>query len=185
MSTPAAEASPEPDEPEPGHPAAVIPMRARRAQSGPISASASPPQRGAWQTDGALALRTPPPSPHRPAAAAGARLVDAAADVPDAAARAAVLVARGLLEVLSGWRSPGQLARWTSASLQYDLERRAPRRPTGQRQQLLRVRIAQQAPGVSEACALTRDLVRDRVRVMALRLELRGEQWIVTRLSAG
>src|SRR5262249_52009651 len=86
------------------------------------------------------------------------------------AARTAVTVARGLLEVLSGWRPPSQLSRWTSAQLQYDLERRAPRRPTGQRQQLLRVRLTEASPGVAEACALTKDLVRDRVRVMAMRM---------------
>jgi hypothetical protein len=87
--------------------------------------------------------------------------------------------------VLSGWRPPSQLCRWTSAQLQYDLERRAPRRPTGQRQQLLRVRVTESAPGVAEVCALTKDLVRGRIRVMAMRMELRGEQWILTRLSAG
>ncbi len=134
---------------------------------------------GAWQTDGALALRTDIPSPATPA------LVSHGAEVPGGAQRAAVVLARGLLEVLAGIRPPGQLCRWTTSALLYDLERRAPRRPTGQRQQLLRVRVTEQAPGVAEACALTKDLVRGRVRVMAMRMELRGEQWIVTRLSAG
>jgi Family of unknown function (DUF6459) len=134
---------------------------------------------GAWQTDGALALRADTPSP------AGPALASQGAEAPDGAARAAVVLARGLLEVLAGIRPPGQLCRWTTSALLYDLERRAPRRPTGQRQQLLRVRVTEQAPGVAEACALTKDLVRGRVRVMAMRMELRGEQWIVTRLSAG
>jgi hypothetical protein len=134
---------------------------------------------GAWQTDGALALRVEVPAPIDPS------LVPQGAEVPPGAARAAVVLARGLLEVLAGLRPPSQLCRWTTSALLYDLERRAPRRPTGQRQQLLRVRVTEQSPGVAEACALTKDLVRGRVRVMAMRLELRGEQWIVTRLSAG
>jgi hypothetical protein len=133
---------------------------------------------GAWQTDGSLALRLD-------AAPAGPALVTHGALAPSGAERAALVLARGLLEVLSGMRPPGQLCRWTTSALLYDLERRAPRRPTGQRQQLLRVRVSQQGPGVAEACALTKDLVRGRVRVMAMRMELRGEQWIVTRLSAG
>lgn len=134
---------------------------------------------GAWQTDGALALRVDLPAP------AGPALVTTGVAAPSGVARAAEVLARGLLEVLSGMRPPSQLCRWTSSALLYDLERRAPRRPTGQRQQLLRIRVAEQAPGVAEACALTKDLVRGRVRVMAMRMELRGEQWIVTRLSAG
>jgi hypothetical protein len=144
----------------------------------PLRGATRAPESVAWHTDGALALRAAP-RPERPP------LVDAADGVPQGAARAAAVVARGLLEVLSGVRPPSQLARWTSAQLLYDLEQRAPRRPTGQRQVLLRVRLSQPAAGVTEVCALTRDLVRDRVRVMALRLELRGEHWIVTRLSAG
>jgi hypothetical protein len=172
-----AAAADQPDgEPDPEHAAIVIPIGPRRAQA----PRADPPGgSGAWQTDGALALRI------GPLPAGESRLVSQADGVPQGAARAAVVVSRALLEVLSGWRPPGQLCRWTSAQLQYDLERRAPRRPTGQRQQLLRVRLTQPSPGVAEACALTRDLVRGRVRVMAMRMELRGEQWIVTRLVAG
>ncbi len=134
---------------------------------------------GAWQTEGSLALRAGAAAP------ATAMPVAPHAIEPNGAARAAAFMARGLLEVLSGWRPPSQLCRWTSAQLLYDLERRAPRRPTGQRQQLLRVRVTEPSPGVAEACALTRDLVRGRIRVMAMRLELRGEHWILTRLSAG
>jgi hypothetical protein len=145
----------------------------------PIHQRARATKNVAWHTDGSLALRTAP----SPTSYGG--LVGDRGGAPESAARAAVMIARGLLEVLSGWRPPSQLARWTSAQLQYDLERRAPRRPTGQRQQLMRVRLRTETPGVTEACALTRDLTRDRVRVMALRLELRGEHWIITRLSAG
>jgi hypothetical protein len=141
--------------------------------------SARKPAGDAWQTEGALALKTDVPlrddrwSVEPP--------VDAAAG----ATRAAVMVTRALLEVLSGWRPASQLMRWTSVSLQDDLERRAPRRPTGHRQHLLRIRLSEPAPGVAEVCALTKDVTRGRIRVMALRLERRGQQWIVTRLQAG
>ena len=139
----------------------------------------SAPSPELWQTDGALALSSasaPGAAPRRGVHAGGAS---------QDAAQAAVMVARALLEVLSGWRPPSHLSRWTSAHLQYDLERRAPRRPNGQRQQLLRVRLSEPSHGVAEACALTKDLVRGRIRVMAMRMELRGDRWIVTRLSAG
>ena len=99
--------------------------------------------------------------------------------------RCAVIVARALLEVLSGWRPPSQLARWTSYALQQDLERRVPRRPAGNRLQLLRVRVSEPAEGVAEVCALAKDLTRRRVRVIALRMELRSDGWVVTRLQAG
>ncbi len=99
--------------------------------------------------------------------------------------RNAVIVARALLEVLAGWRPASQLARWTSYSLQQDLERRAPRRPTGTPLQLLRIRASEQAPGIVEVCALAEDTLRKRVRVIALRLERREGDWVVTRLQAG
>jgi Family of unknown function (DUF6459) len=129
--------------------------------------------------EGSLALKTGVPGAD--AAASLAPVLDATSG----AHRAAVMVARALLEVLSGWRPAVQLGRWTSASLQYDLERRAPRRPTGHRQQLLRIRLTEPSTGVAEVCALTTGHPHGRVRVMALRLELRGQQWIVTRLQAG
>jgi hypothetical protein len=134
---------------------------------------------GAWQTEGSLALKSGAP------AEGEGGMVDPSADAADGASRAAVMVARALLEVLSGWRPASQLSRWTSISLQHDLERRAPRRPTGHRQHLLRVRLSEPALGVAEVCALTKDVTRGRVRVMAMRMELRGQQWVVTRLQAG
>jgi hypothetical protein len=138
---------------------------------------------GAWQTEGALALKTDSAPREDPWTVNPAP--DVAADVLDSATRAAVMVTRALLEVLSGWRPAGQLMRWTSISLQEDLERRAPRRPTGHRQHLLRIRLTEPAPGIAEVCALTKDVTRGRIRVMALRMEMRGEQWIVTRLQTG
>ncbi len=142
-----------------------------------------PASGGPWQTEGALALKTD--SPLRENRWTVDPPAEAAANSADGATRAAVMVTRALLEVLSGWRPASQLMRWTSVSLQEDLERRAPRRPTGHRQHLLRIRLTEPAPGIAEVCALTKDVTRGRIRVMALRLERRGEQWIVTRLQAG
>ncbi len=178
MSAAVTAAAPEPSDENAGpeQAAAVIPIEPRRPRAG---RSVRRPTSDTWQTDGALALRTGSP------VSADHWIADPPSDSADEAARTAVVVARGLLEVLSGWRPPSQLSRWTSAHLQYDLERRAPRRPTGQRQQLLRVRLSEPSPGVAEVCALTRDLARGRVRVMAIRMERRGGQWIVTRLQAG
>lgn len=138
-----------------------------------------PPEGGPWQTDGTLALK---------GGASGRSTrwaVDQPADSADGTTRAALMIARALLEVLSGWRPASQLARWTSVSLQDDLERRAPRRPTGHRQHLLRIRLSEPSPGAAEVCALTKDVTGGRVRVLAMRMERRGEQWIVTRLQAG
>jgi hypothetical protein len=138
-----------------------------------------PTPAGAWQTQGALALKPD-------AAIEGERwTLDPPAESADGATRAAVVVSRALLEVLSGRRPASQLSLWTSGSLQQDLERRAPRRPTGHRQQLLGVRLTEPSPGIAEVCALTKDLTRGRVRVMAMRLERRHQLWIVTRLQIG
>jgi hypothetical protein len=137
------------------------------------------PASEAWHTDGALALKDETPLRWEGWAA------QPSTDPADDAARAAVMVTRGLLEVLSGWRPATQLMRWTSVSLQEDLERRAPRRPTGHRQHLLKIRLSEPAPDVAEVCALTRDVTRGRIRVMAVRMERRGQHWIVTRLQAG
>lgn len=128
-----------------------------------------------FQLDGALALKS---------------TTAPAADVPgrgsgESVARTAVIVARALLEVLTGRRPASQLARWTSYPLQEDLERRAPRRATGSCLKLHRVRVREQAPGIVEVCALAEDPARQRIRVIALRLERRADSWIVTRLQAG
>ena len=127
-----------------------------------------------YQAEGSLALKVGSP-------------MDADTGCPgnENVRRNAVIVARALLEVLSGWRPASQLARWTSFALQQDLERRAPRRPTGTPLQLLRIRLNVQGPGIVEVCALAEDTLRKRVRVIALRLEQRGDGWVVTRLQAG
>jgi Family of unknown function (DUF6459) len=130
--------------------------------------------------DGALALKPQlPSSPELPAAP------KPAASAPPEVARTAVIVARAMLEVLSGWRPAHQLSRWTSYQLQQDLERRAPRKPIGARLQLRRIRVSEPAVGVAEICALADDPVQQRVRVIAMRLEDRQGEWIVTRLQAG
>jgi hypothetical protein len=129
------------------------------------------PDPAAYQVDGALALKAVLPCLEELPA-------------PDAH-RTAVIVARALLEVLSGWRPAHQLARWTSYELQQDLERRAPRRPVGARLSLRGIRLTEPTTGVAEVCALADDHAEQRVRVIALRLEDRQGAWIVTRLQAG
>jgi hypothetical protein len=128
-----------------------------------------------YQADGALALKPALPCLTKPLAPNA---------TPDAT-RTAVIVARALLEVLSGWRPAGQLSRWTTYALQQDLERRAPRRPKGARLQLRGIRVSEPAAGIAEVCALADDPGQQRIRVIALRLEARREGWIVTRLEAG
>jgi hypothetical protein len=51
--------------------------------------------------------------------------------------------------------------------------------------QLRRIRVSEPAIGVAEVCALADDPIQQRVRVIALRLEDRHGEWIVTRLQAG
>jgi hypothetical protein len=143
----------------------------------------SAPDDAAYQiglVDGALALKAPLPYLEEPLEQAAAPAIT----LP-AAGRTAIIVARALLEVLSGWRPASQLSRWTSYPLQQDLERRAPRKPIGARLQLRRIRVSEPAIGVAEVCALADDPVQQRVRVIALRLEDRHGEWIVTRLQAG
>jgi hypothetical protein len=153
----------------------VIALHQRRRTSAPADA--------AYQVglvDGTLALKAPLPFLEEAWEEPGAPSTP-----PPAAGRTAIIVARALLEVLSGWRPASQLSRWTSYPLQQDLERRAPRRPTGARLQLRRIRVSEPASGVAEVCALADDPVQQRVRVIALRLEDRQGEWIVTRLQAG
>jgi hypothetical protein len=149
-----------------------------RAQAGEAPRQGRRPSAG-YHTDGALALRLD----------GAPRLTALAGDGPNRAPspvhRSAVVVARALLEVLGGWRPPGQLARWTSYPLQVDLERRAPRRPTGARMQLVRVRVMASGPDSAEICALAHDPSRKRIRVLAMRLEQQQGSWIVTRLQTG
>jgi hypothetical protein len=146
----------------------VVALRPKRLS---VPADVSVTRAGAYQVDGVLTLKPALP-----------RLEEQLA--PDAA-RTAVIVARALLEVLSGWRPASQLSRWTTYSLQQDLERRAPRRPKGARLQLRGIRVSEPAAGIAEICALADDPGQQRIRVIALRLEAHHGGWIVTRLEAG
>ena len=151
----------------------VIPLTGR--QRGKPTSGATGPAGSIYQVEGSLALK------------AVAVPIGAISDPSskEGIARTAVIVARALLEVLAGWRPATQLARWTSYTLQQDLERRAPRRPTGSALQLLRIRVHEQSPGIAEVCALAEDTTRRRVRVVALRLECQEGAWLVTRLQVG
>ncbi len=122
---------------------APIPFRPR------VAGRSEPPE--ALLVNGALALQ--PALPY----------LDAPEPAGPPVARTAVIVVRALLEVLQGWRPVSQLARWTSHPLQIDLEDRVPRRPTGTRLQLRRLRISEPAAGVAEVCALADDPIRQRI----------------------
>ncbi len=154
------------------HGAVVIPLHQKRV---------GPAEGAAYQMalfDGSLALKVAARRTEEP---------PQQTETPEtlAVSRTAVIVARALLEVLSGWRPASQLSRWTSHALQQDLERRAPRRPTGSRLTLRRIRVSEPAAGVAEVCALADDPAQGRVRAMALRLENRQGTLVVTRLQAG
>jgi hypothetical protein len=96
---------------------------------------------------------------------------------------AALLLVRGLLEVLSGWRPATQLAHHTSARLAADLMERAPRRPRSRPPALAGIRVSQPSSGVAEVTALLRR--GPRTSAMALRLEYLRERWLLTRLEVG
>jgi hypothetical protein len=171
------EACLDPVEPSDQPGAVVLDLRRKR----PLPSSPST----AYRVDGALALKEPLAA-REPLEVAPLKAtpLEPVRTTPEAT-RTAVIVARALLEVLAGWRPASQLSRWTSYALQQDLERRAPRRPTGTPLQLRRVRISEQTAGIAEVCALADDPVHQRVRVLALRLEDRQGTWILTRLQAG
>jgi hypothetical protein len=169
-------ATPEPADEVPDEVGVLVPLAGQRRPDPGGSPSAGYRAAGNLALKSAELARSPrtPRTPRTPGA-----------EPSSGAARSAVIVARALLEVLSGWRPASQLSRCTSYTLQQDLERRAPRRPTGNRQQLLRVRVSEPTADVAEVCAITHDLARKRVRVMALRMEHREGRWVVTRLQAG
>ncbi len=173
MSSIAAAAQPHDGEPagEPGE-GVVIPLAGRRLSAAAVASAGY----HALDTDGSLALKAVAPI---------IKTLPAPAPPSTDTTRTATIIARALLEVLSGWRPPSQLMRWTSFSLQQDLERRAPRRPSGIRLQLVKVRVNEQPGGAAEVCALARDPGKGRVRVLALRMERRADSWVVTRLQAG
>ena len=105
-----------------GGEAVVIALAGRRIHV----ATGSEAGYGTLATDGSLALKVPAPA--GPAARTPPDIEAPPAPHPPAAevTRIATIVARALLEVLSGWRPPSQLVRWTSFSLQQDLESALP-----------------------------------------------------------
>lgn len=96
---------------------------------------------------------------------------------------AAVLVVRAVVEALSGIRTPGQLAGWTTPRLQADLERRMPRGTRPARCAVRSIRVSEPRPGVAEVSAV---IVRGaRAAALALRMESTDGRWRVTTLQVG
>jgi Family of unknown function (DUF6459) len=96
---------------------------------------------------------------------------------------AAVLIVRAVVETLSGIRTPGQLAGWTTPRLQADLERRMPRGTRPARCAIRSIRVSEPRPGVAEVSAV---IVRGaRAAALALRMESTDGRWRVTTLQVG
>lgn len=98
----------------------------------------------------------------------------------------AIVIVRALLEVLAGVRSPAQLNGWVTPALALDLDQRrragrATRPPT-----LLSVRLSEPRPGVAEVSAVVRRPGPEgRSGALALRMDLRTDRWVVSRLAVG
>ena len=94
---------------------------------------------------------------------------------------------QGVLEVLSGHRAPGQLARSTSAGVQAGLLRERQRGDrlgaTGLTPLLHSVRVMEPAEGVAELSAVIQ--IGRRYRAIAARLESADGRWRCVRLQIG
>jgi hypothetical protein len=103
--------------------------------------------------------------------------------LPDPAPRAAML-ARAVLEALSGDRPVSQLLPWTSDVVYDDLETRVD--PTGPRPwaaALRRIRVCEPVPGVAEVAAVVQR--GPRASALAMRLEGIDGRWLLTALAIG
>ncbi len=141
----------------------------------------------------------PPRTPPRPAPSAAPTLV-AAAEVPSwseeadvgvlrtgtaalpPARRTASVLARALVEVLSGRRPVGQLRIHCSPEIYEGLTHRPPV-PSVALPHLISVRVGEPADGVAEVCAVFRRA--ERVRAIAFRLAGVDGRWRVTALHVG
>jgi hypothetical protein len=139
------------------------------------------------QTDGSLALATPP---HLPASRQPPRLV-VVPDPPDRQAPAVPpppvkVLLRGVLEVLSGQRAASQLILRTSPEIAQELLGRPSRRSSCPAQ-VERVRVLRVADRAVETCAvIRRPGASGRCGALAMRIEYTDERgWIVTRLQVG
>jgi hypothetical protein len=134
-------------------------------------------------TDGSSALAPPPVPPVRAAALRVVRDSDATSRPGQYVPAPPVgLLLRGLLEVLSGWRSAGQLALRMSPEIATDLLAR-PRRRATRPPQVERLRVLRVSENAVEACAVLRR--GERCGALAMRLEHGQRGWLVTRLQVG
>jgi hypothetical protein len=93
------------------------------------------------------------------------------------------LVLRGLLEVLSGWRSVAQLVPHTSPEIAADLLARKRPRSASRRPIVTSLRKLRVSDGVVEACAVIRR--ERRCGALAMRFEYGERGWLLTRLEVG
>jgi hypothetical protein len=136
----------------------------------PVSAPATAPGRP-QPADADAARRLPmeplPPGDPPPAAPAGA---------------AASMLARAVVEIISGRRPVAQLRPHCTAEVFEALQRR-PVVPSAALPRVLHVRVGEPADGVAEACAVFRRA--DRARAIAFRMETTDGRWRVTELQIG
>lgn len=104
--------------------------------------------------------------------------------------RTATALAPAVVEVLNGTRPASQLVRWTTREVQVAVARRAAigarmgRRQMRGRPPVVRaVRVCRPARHVAEASAVI--VEADRVRAVAIRLEVIGGRWRATDLEVG
>lgn len=143
--------------------AAIVFNGSAPARAGPpatIAASGVPP----WSTEQDIGVRR-----------------TATAGLPSAEITA-VMLARGIVEVLAGRRSPGQLCTHCAPHIFAGLLRQVPpaARPLPR---LLSVRVCEPADGIAEVCVVFRQ--EERVHAMVFRLEGLDERWRITVLQIG
>lgn len=155
------------------------PRAAAAAVQGTLALTFTLPS-GVPATPGARLRLVPPPAPRPPSS--GGR--------PDAHAWAAML-ARGIVEVLTGDRPVTQLVHWTAPPVYAELTRRATRATSLRSAE----RVSQSRPTarrvhvcpVSERAVEVTTAVhgKDRARALAFRLEFSDGRWLCTELLIG
>ena len=100
-------------------------------------------------------------------------------------------IARAVIEAVAGESPVTQLTKWTTREVLLQVTIRAAsarRHPAGKAlssppRRVGSVRTCVVAPGIVEACAVVSGMTR--ARAIALRLEARGQRWIVTAMQLG
>ena len=158
-----------------------IPVAEPRPALGVLPAPQPPGPSG--QVPLPFATDSPGRTPDRPAGPSTARVVPELPEPQEWAAR----FARVALEVATGLRPPGQLARWTTPAVLAGLTRRHALAQRGggrpPRATVRSVRVCEPAGGVAEVAAVVADGAR--VRALAVRMEGEGARWRVVAFDLG